>query len=53
MAYIETISLDAADRIDADREKTRLPYFIAVPIWLSLAILAWSPIIVLIRALTA
>ncbi|MBT4043601.1 MAG: hypothetical protein HOF11_08870 [Rhodospirillaceae bacterium] len=53
MSYIETISFDATDRIETQRSETRLPYFIAVPIWISLAVVAWSPILLIVRALAA
>ncbi|MBL6953855.1 MAG: hypothetical protein ISR50_14550 [Alphaproteobacteria bacterium] len=53
MAYTQMVSFDASDRINTDCDETRLPYLIAVPIWLVLAALAWSPVLLLIRAITA
>lgn len=53
MAYMQTISFGAADRITVDREEARLPYLVAVPIWISLAVAAWSPIIVLFHGILA
>ncbi|MBT3331665.1 MAG: hypothetical protein HOK21_07225 [Rhodospirillaceae bacterium] len=50
MAYLQTTTLDAADRISTKRVDGRMPYYIAVPIWVSLAIVAWSPIFMLYKA---
>jgi hypothetical protein len=52
MAYMQTTTLDAADRISAKRDDDRMPYYLAVPIWVSLAIVAWSPVFMLYKAFT-
>ncbi len=53
MAYSETITFEAADRLTAGSEEARLPYYIAIPLWLSLSALAWSPIVMLFNAVVS
>jgi len=53
MAYLQTVSMDAADRINAKRDDARIPYYIAMPIWIMLAGVAWSPLLLLFRAVSS
>lgn len=53
MSYSQVISFDSSDRIVVDRKEERLPYHLAVPIWVSLAVVAWTPVILIIHSLTA
>ena len=50
MAYMHTNPLDPADRISASRDQERMPYFLAVPIWITLALIAWSPLVLIFQA---
>lgn len=51
MAYSQLTSLDPADRIIVDRDGERIPYYIAVPIWITLAVLAWAPLYLVFQAI--
>ncbi len=53
MAYLQTASMDASDRIDAKHNDARMPYYLAVPIWITLAIVAWSPLLLLFNAVSS
>lgn len=53
MPPMSTTSLEPADRNGADRGQKRMPYFLAVPIWITLALVAWSPLVLIFRAITS
>lgn len=53
MAYLQTITPNSADRTGAKRNNERMPYYLAIPIWITLAVVAWSPLILLFRAIAA
>ncbi|MBC8239745.1 MAG: hypothetical protein H8E30_04630 [Alphaproteobacteria bacterium] len=53
MAYLPTVSMDATDRIDAKHGESQMPYYIAMPIWIVLAAVAWSPLLLLFRAVSS
>lgn len=53
MTYMPTSPLEMADRISPRQSEERMPYYIAVPIWVSLAVVAWSPFIVIARSIIA
>ncbi|MDP6874801.1 MAG: hypothetical protein QF521_14840 [Alphaproteobacteria bacterium] len=50
MTYMPISPLEAADRVSPRQSDERMPYYIAVPIWISLAVVAWSPLIVIARS---
>jgi hypothetical protein len=53
MPYMPTTSLDPADRIILNRDHERMPYYLAVPIWISLAVIAWSPLVLVFQAVVS
>lgn len=53
MAYMPTTPLDPADRVVANRDQDRMPYILAVPLWITLALVAWSPFVLVFRAITS
>ena len=53
MTYLQTDTIHSADQLDTEQSGTRLPYYLAVPIWGGLAVVAWAPLIVLFRAVVS
>ena len=53
MAYMPTTPLDPADRIVANWDQDRMPYILAVPLWITLALVAWSPFVLVFRTITS
>jgi hypothetical protein len=50
MAYTQLTPLAPADRIIVDQGEKRMPYHFAVPIWITLSVVAWSPLLLVLRA---
>jgi len=53
MAYMPTTPLDPADRVVANRDQDRTPNVQGAPLWISLALVAWSPFVRVFRAITS
>jgi len=53
MTYLPTNTVEPAEQIASEQQETRLPYYLAVPIWVGLAVVAWAPVIVLFRAIAS
>ena len=53
MAYMPTTPLDPADRVVANRDQDRMPNIQASPLWISLALVAWSPFVPVSREITS